>query len=72
MKMRKKTVVAMDENSDSTVRVNSNVGEKFTVKVGVHHGSVLSCMLLLMLIEALPCLESVGVFYYRKCFIRMI
>ena len=65
-------MVAMDENSDSTVRVNNNVGEKFIVKVGVHQGSALSYTLFLMLIEALSCLGSVGVLYYRKCFIRMI
>ena len=47
------TVITMYELSNSAVRVNNIVGSTFNVKVGVHQGSVLSPMLLIMILEAL-------------------
>ena len=47
------TVMAMYELSNSPVRVKNIVGSKFSVKVGVHQGSVLSPLLFIMVIEAL-------------------
>ena len=47
------TVMAMYKNSNSAVRVNNTVGEKFNVEVGVHQGSVLSPLLFIMVLEAL-------------------
>ena len=39
--------------SDSAVRVNNTVGNKFNVKVGIHQGSVLSNLLFVMVLEVL-------------------
>ena len=36
------TIMATYDFSNSGVRVNNTVGNKFNVKVGVHQGSVLS------------------------------
>ena len=47
------TVMTMYELSNSAVRVNNTVGSTFNVKVGVHQGSVLSPLLLIMILEAL-------------------
>ena len=47
------TVMAMYELSNSAVRVNNSVGSKFSVKVGVHQGSLLSPLLFIMVLEAL-------------------
>ena len=46
-------VMAMYEHSNSVVRVNNTYGSKFSVKVGVHQGSVLSPLLFIMVLEAL-------------------
>ena len=47
------TVMAMHELSNSTVKVDSTVGSKFSVKLGVHQGSVLGPLLFIMVLEAL-------------------
>ena len=41
-----------DDNlySNSMIRVNNTVGDKFDVKVGVHQGSVLSPLLFLIVL----------------------
>ena len=49
----KTVMVIMYKNSNSAVRVNNTVGEKFNVEVGVHQGSVLSPLLFIMVLEAL-------------------
>ena len=36
------TIMATYDFSNSAVRVNNTIGNKFNVKVGVHQGSVLS------------------------------
>ena len=43
----------MYENARSQVRVNSVFIDMFDVKVGVHQGSVLSPLLLIIVLEAL-------------------
>ena len=40
-------------NARSVVRVNDSLSEEFSVKVGVHQGSVLSPLLFIMVLEAL-------------------
>ena len=40
-------------NSNSVIRVNNTVGDKFDVKVGVHKGPVLSPLLFVIVLEAL-------------------
>ena len=49
----KETIMAICEFSNSTGRVNNTFGNKFNVKVGIHQGSVLSPLLLIMVLEAL-------------------
>ena len=56
-----RTVMAMYENSASTVRINNTTGKKFGVKVGVHQGSVLSPLLFVIVLEALSRECRVGV-----------
>ena len=51
------TIMVMYEFSNIAVRVNNAIGNKFNVKIGVHQGSVLSPLLLIMVLEAL-CIES--------------
>ena len=46
-------VMAMYSGSKSRVRVNDAVGNKLSVKVGVHQGSVLSPLLFIIVLEAL-------------------
>ena len=46
-------IMAMYAFSDSAVRVNNTVGNKFNVKVGIHQGSVLSNLLFVMVLEVL-------------------
>ena len=43
----------MYTNARSRVRVNGSLSEEFSVKVGVHQGSVLSPLLFIMVLEAL-------------------
>ena len=47
------TVMAMYELSNSTVKVDSTVSSKFSVKLGVHQGSVLGPLLFIIVVEAL-------------------
>ena len=47
------TVQAMYSNARSCVRVNTSYSPDFSVKVGVHQGSVLSPLLFIMVMEAL-------------------
>ena len=44
--------MAMYELSNSTVRVNNTIDSKFSVKEGVHQGSVLSPFLFIMVLKA--------------------
>ena len=46
-------VMAMYQDSNSSVRINNTIGKTFKVKVGVHQGSVLSPLLFIMVLEAL-------------------
>ena len=46
-------VMAMYSGSKSWVRRNNVLGNKFSVKVGVHQGSVLSPLLFIIVLEAL-------------------
>ena len=48
-----KIVQSMYTNARSRVRVNDSLSEEFSVKVGVHQGSVLSPLLFIMVLEAL-------------------
>ena len=48
-----KIVQSMYTNATSRVRVNDSLSEEFSVKVGVHQGSVLSPLLFIMVLEAL-------------------
>ena len=47
-----KIVQSMYTNARSRVRVNDSLSEEFSVKVGVHQGSVLSPLLFIMVLEA--------------------
>ena len=46
------TIMVRYEFSNSAVRVNNTIGNKFNDKVGVHQGSVLSPKLFIMVLEA--------------------
>ena len=46
-------VMSMYENAKSAVNINGTTGEAFSVKVGVHQGSVLSPLLFIIVLEAL-------------------
>ena len=48
-----KVVMAMYENCESAVNINGTIGKPFSVKVGVHQGSVLSPLLFVIVMEAL-------------------
>ena len=45
--------MAMYKNSNSVIRSNSAVRDKFSVKTGVHEGSVLSPLLFIIVLESL-------------------
>ena len=49
-----RAVVKMYRNSNSVIRVNNIVVDKFDVEVGVHPASVLSTLLFVIVLEALP------------------
>ena len=49
-----RAVVTLYRNSNSVIRVNNTVVEKFDVKVGVHQSSILSSCLFVLVLEALP------------------
>ena len=46
-----KAVMSLYEGAETNVRVGSGLSEEFSVKVGVHQGSVLSPLLLAMVID---------------------
>ena len=46
-----KTVMSLYEGAKTKVRVGSGLSEEFSVKVGVHQGSVLSPLLFAMVID---------------------
>ena len=48
-----KLVLAMYSGARSRVRVSNSLSEEFEVKVGMHQGSVLSPLLLIIVLEAL-------------------
>ena len=48
-----RAVVTMHRNSNSAIRINNTVVEKFDVKVGVHHSSFLNPCLFALVLEAL-------------------
>ena len=64
------TVMATYKDSNSAVRVNNTVGEKFNVEVGMHQGSVLSPLLLSWFWKHYE--ESSGVVYLGNCSMQMI
>ena len=55
-----KAVQAIYVGARSRTHVNSSFSEEFEVKVGVHQGSVLSPLLLIIVLEALSCEFRVG------------
>jgi len=54
-------VQGMYSDARSRVRVNGRYSEEFEVKVGVHHGSVLSPLLFILVLEALSRAFRAGV-----------
>ena len=52
-------------NSDSVIRINSTVADKFDLIVGVHQGFVLSPLLFIIVLEALlrECWRSLPMLY---------
>ena len=46
-------IKAMYEDATTTVRVNGRESKAFSVRVGVHQGSVLSTLLFIIVLEAL-------------------
>ena len=46
-----KAVMSLYEGAETKVRVGSGLSEEFSVKVGVHHGSVLSLLLFAMVVD---------------------
>ena len=54
-------VQGMHANAQSHVRVGEGSSKEFEVKVGFHQGSVLSPLLFIILLEALPCEFQAGV-----------
>ena len=46
-----KAVMSLYKEAETKVRVGSGLSEEFTVKVGVHQGSVLSPLLFAMVID---------------------
>ena len=53
-----RVVQSMYRNTKSKVRINSNFSDDFLIKVGLHRGSVLSPLLLIIVLEAL-CREMI-------------
>ena len=49
-------IKAIYEDATTTVRVNGRESKAFSVRVGVHQGSVLSPLLFIIILEALSCL----------------
>ena len=64
-----RTFMAMYKNSNSVIRINSNMGEKFCVRVGVHQGSVVSSLLFFIV---KPFRENVKAVYFGKCCMLVI
>ena len=62
-------IKAMYEDATTTVRVNGRESKAFSVRVGVHQGSVLSPLLFIIVLE--PCLESLGKDYPWSCCMQM-
>ena len=54
-------VQGMYTNARSPVRVGECSSKEFEVKVGFHQGSVLSPLLFIIVLEALPCEFQAGV-----------
>ena len=65
-----KAVMSLYEGAETKVRVGSGLPEEFSVKVGVHQGSVLSPLLLAMVIDEVT--EMQGKDGRSKFFMQMI
>ena len=63
-------IKAMYEDATTKVRLNGRECNAFSVRVGVHQGSVLRPLLFIIVLEL--CLESLGKVCLWNCFTQLI